>query len=225
VVAVPVPSLAVRDGTALEWKREAIWHNPDRNQLIARLVEALTAGDRKALRKLGVVLDRKPLPPRPAIAILVEGAEHGRALQGYLRAGYELLQGEAEYEANPKIDTPARGTIVTQVRAATGGVDADIIIRADGDGGTLVLRKFPPRADEGRKDIRLIDIADLHDGGPTPNIRRRLHAYEDQGLRLLTTVHELHLALKTTIKENITPSPDARPPAAADSGDKDQAGP
>src|SRR5262249_25207173 len=74
------------DGTALERKRRAYWHNDKRNDHVAAAARAFGAGDLNQLWERGLLLRDAdsiiavPGGGAPAVAVLVESVEHGREL-------------------------------------------------------------------------------------------------------------------------------------------------
>ena len=128
----------------LERKRQAMWHNLHRNRAIAELAQSLWARDLRALANYGILREhaprlfdpRRPADRRPSVAILVESPEHGRQHHRLLR-DWQLLDatsgvGREVDSLPPEFD---KG-IVTVLRAHRVGLAADMVIRADGMGGT-----------------------------------------------------------------------------------------
>jgi hypothetical protein len=78
------------------------------------------------------------------------------------------------------------GVVVTTTYAATHGIDADVLIRADGGGGGLFVRDFPQSGvsrdavPRGRR-IFLIDFDDDFDARAREAVRGRLAAYAAAG--------------------------------------------
>lgn len=170
----------------LGWKRGSIWDNAERNAAVARLANALAGGDAEVLWGSGLFLDEEiaGLPDALRIAVLVESAEHARAL-GRLLPGWRLLHagGEAPVDAGGGAAGGPDLSIVTMTCAHDRGrLAADVVIRADGTPWPLDL---PLRADGpvdgGGRPVLLVDLADHQDGTARDATRRRWLAYRRRG--------------------------------------------
>jgi hypothetical protein len=168
----------------LEWKRGSLWANPERNAAIARLAVALGGGDLAALWEFGLFLDDEPvarLRSDRRVAVLVESAEHGRAL-GRLLPGWSLLragEGRVERPAPAGADL----LIATAMFAReSGGLGAEVVIRADGMPWSLDVGLPAGRpGGAGERPVLLVDLADHQDRAARDATRRRWLDYCDRG--------------------------------------------
>jgi hypothetical protein len=176
--------------TALERKRRTFWLNGGRNALIARVAAAFSTGERKQLWEAGLLLadgGGLPLTGRPAVTVLVESAEHARALLRRL-PGWELLDavptppgGRPSCPIHPFKLRPFDRLIVTALAAARlEVVDTDVLVRA-GPESPLELPGFPPRSMGPRRRVLLVDVADDGDGMARAAVGRRLRDYAGRG--------------------------------------------
>jgi hypothetical protein len=168
----PVPQLGIRD--ALQWKRQAIWANQDRNAAIARAAIKVAEG-------LGT--PRCHLSPR--VAVLVESPEHGRALAELLE-GWPLLKRCPERPGTTHEDSvlPVR-SIITYLRARQLGIgDVAVLIRADGGGWPLPSIGFPRLANSTSTAVTLVDFEDRGDTRLASDTHRRLSDYRGRGWQI-----------------------------------------
>ena len=166
---------------SLEWKKKAYWHNNRRNEYVASVAKAFAEKNTGKLHKYGIPFQNgKPEIPkagRPAVVVLVESVEHGKELLKRLE-GWELVD-RVPGSTEPDKFSEAKGTIVTAVRAAKDGFDADVVIRATGTTGTGMFRKFPSESNNNRKaSLLVVDFADEHDDLAQADTRRRKREYE-----------------------------------------------
>jgi hypothetical protein len=180
----------------LEWKRHAIWQNPDRNNAIAGIARALVAGDLVALGKHGIFPDATDeamlVNDGCRVAILVESPEHAKEIGARL-PGWRLVTGQSESDverpeltgsssdhAESTSDTRPEATIVTQIGSLTFPMGTfDIVIRADGLRWPLEV----PHLFEGRRNgkqcrLLLIDLRDDFDEIALDATRRRIADYQ-----------------------------------------------
>jgi hypothetical protein len=178
------------DVTALERKRRTFWLNDGRNDLIARVAAAFSTGERKQLWEAGLLLTDSggiTLTSRPAVTVLVESAEHARALLRLL-PGWELLDAvptppgaRPAFPREPFKLRPLDRTVVTSLAAARlTTLDADVLVRA-GPECPLELPGFPPRSMGPRRVVVLVDVADDCDGLARAAVGRRLRDYAARG--------------------------------------------
>ncbi|MDB5320478.1 MAG: hypothetical protein JWN40_2109 [Phycisphaerales bacterium] len=176
----------------LERKRKTVWHNTRRNDAIAKTAIAMATGDLNVLGEMGLFLDEPAdvldtFRSSMQVAILVESTEHAHELLKRLPA-WEI--GSQISDANQGPVTTAEpvgisgptGMIVTFMWAALHGIDADVVIRADGGSTNFPLKGFPPAKEacsSGR--VFFIDIADDFDNQAARASRHRLQDYRRRG--------------------------------------------
>ena len=129
------------------------------------------------------------LTGRPAVTVLVESAEHARALLRRL-PGWELLDAvptqpgaRPAFPKDPFRLRPLDRVIVTALAAARlEVVDTDVLVRAGPECplGQLELAGFPPRS-VGPRRVLLVDVADDCDGLARAVVGRRLRDYAARG--------------------------------------------
>jgi hypothetical protein len=177
------------DVTALERKRFAFWNNATRNDFIAAAARAFSETDEKALWGCGLLLAEGGirLISRPGVTVLVESAEHARALLRRL-PGWEVLDAvptppgaRPAFPKDPFRLRPLDRVIVTALAAARlEVVDTDLVLRA-GPEPPLELPGFPPRSMGPRRLVLLVDVADDGDGMARAAVGRRLRDYAARG--------------------------------------------
>jgi hypothetical protein len=176
------------DVAALARKRFAFWNNATRNDFIAAVARAFSACDEQALWACGLLLagGGTPLTSRPGVTVLVESAEHARALLQRL-PGWEALDAvptppgaRPAFPRDPFRLRPLDRVIVTSLAAARlEVVDTDVLVRA-GPECPLGLAGFPPRS-MGPRRVLLVDVADDCDGLARAAVCRRLRDYAARG--------------------------------------------
>ncbi|MFM8270780.1 MAG: hypothetical protein ACKODX_00375 [Gemmata sp.] len=176
----------------LKWKREAIWDNAGRNELIAGVAEKLARKPRKVLHGYGISTKVVQLPDRvwQRVVVLVENVEHATRLQKLL-PDWEVLHAiptddepwDGEEDPN---ELPPVGVIATLVYVAKNGIGCDILVRATAGTGKLswdAIRGGYKKA--GTTPALVVDIGD--EGGKRERrdteIRRR--EYREQGLEVV----------------------------------------
>jgi hypothetical protein len=180
VVMVEAPPIqAPGKLTPLERKRTTIWHNDQRNDLIAGIASAVASGDVQTfsqrcefLNQHGDLLSQRS---NLGIAILVESTEHGRELQRRL----------PEWTLDTAIpdDDGVTGccschrSIVTQAFASQ-GLNADVLIRATGTASPLMVRGFPSILQT--RAIVLFDLADDFDEQAICDTAARIRDYKSR---------------------------------------------
>jgi hypothetical protein len=177
------------DVTALERKRAAYWGNASRNDFIATVARAFTACDEQTLWSCGLLLAEGGirLISRPGVTVLVESAEHARALLRRL-PGWEVLDAvptppgaRPAFPKDPFRLRPLDRVIVTSLAAARlEVVDTDVLVRG-GPECPLELPGFPPRSVGPRRLVLLVDVADDGDGMARAAVARRLRDYAGRG--------------------------------------------
>jgi len=138
----PVPMPAMR--TMLAFKRAAFWRNKPRLRAIAGIATAVLEGDSTSLLGYGLRIEEKELPGTVAdrlVAILVESLDQGKRLQRML-PNWPLLTRSSGQEEQA-IAEEAKGVIATLVYAARNTVLADVLIRATGGKGEILVTGFP----------------------------------------------------------------------------------
>lgn len=195
VVMMPTPRCTVPAYTTpLAGKRTLYWHNPTRNQHIARVARAVAAGDQGALREMGLgrrdVTALTRTSAQKKVVILVESLEHGRHLLDTL-PGWALLAKATPTPATtaaPKAEnTGTASTIVSAVYAAQEIVEADVLIRATGTAWPLRLRDFPPqRQQEVQDEVVVVDFMEEFDAQARYDANRRIDDYRRRGMNVVT---------------------------------------
>ena len=178
---------AVDEGDALTWKRTAYWRNDRRNDAIAAIGTGAAAGDMAAFWQAGMLLDENEaylanIKPSD-VSILVESTEHGQELLSRLPGWLlrHLRPKESTAASAGGIQGPA-GEIVTVAYAARHGVQAGILIRADGGDSPMAIKGFPVNEGATPLDSALvIDIKDSFCRGARRDTRRRIQHYRRVG--------------------------------------------
>jgi hypothetical protein len=181
---VPLVPIEV-NANSLDRKRQAVWHNERRNEVISQIADALARRKPEALWRHGLLLDGDHLElgagtRQLRVAILVESPEHGRELARRLTE-WPLLVGQRSYE--DRDDRLPTQSIITLVNAdGLARRHIDVLVRADGTSGPLDLPGFPPRA-RGRqgRPVVLVDFGDEDDAIAVAATRRRLQDYQARG--------------------------------------------
>ena len=185
VVILKTPDLLKSvTGSILEVKRQSIWHNDARNDLVAKTATALVTNDRKSLAALGLsqgITTIMTSMDRPEVAIQVESIQHAKELLQRL-PDWRLLSKSAEpieqfhkpSESGRKTKIANSGSIITgMMMEEIHQLAVDCIIRADGGLGDWTARCLNTASDRpglGRK--LLIDFDDTGLGGGDTTQRR-----------------------------------------------------
>jgi hypothetical protein len=190
VIVVEAPwSPAVTAATALDHKRQAVWHNRVRNEFIATLAGGLTGGEDRVLFEHGLLHPDAILPTAGEggrrVVILVESTEHGRQLTRLL-PGWPLYSSPTASAGSRPPDAGLPRRCVLTLVAANGphSVDVDVLVRAGGGEGALELPGYPPPATEARSEVVVIDLADGGDDKAEADTRSRLRGYPRDGWRV-----------------------------------------
>lgn len=183
------------NSSGLERKRQAVWNNNRRNEVVAAVAKAVVDDSQDDLIAYGLDLGGKggrSRHRRPRVAILVESPEHGRALQRLLPT-WPLLKDRKNREVgfssisrrdSHDLDEGLPGlAIVTMMHAQDiDQFDVDVLIRADGNGWPLKLPGFPPRLEACEdRGATLIDFGDESDAASAEATRARLEGYRSKG--------------------------------------------
>jgi hypothetical protein len=179
---------------ALARKRRLWWHHQQRNRIVGKLAVALARGDVKALRASGVRLspeERRGVSKGWRVAVLVESLRHAAVLLellpgwGLLDAVPDDCSGEGGKSGRTHTTTkmPA-GTIITLTRAWKDEIDVDVLLRATGGRGRLLLDGSEPQGVEvAATAARLVvDFVDSADAGAARDTACRVQDYRDQDL-------------------------------------------
>jgi hypothetical protein len=190
----PPPGTIENGETFLERKRAMVWHNPARNDFLARVSRAIGARDRTALRALGVRRRDLRLPAGTdplRVIVLVESTEHGRWLSPLL-PGWKMHDAVARSRSpattpNGAIPCLVGPAIVTIARAALSALRADVVVLASGRVESLDLAGAPgSEADDGAAHpITLIDLDDRFDRQAAENSGRRILEYQRRGIDVI----------------------------------------
>ena len=160
-----------------------------RAALLRAAGRAFSETDEKALWGCGLLLAEGGirLISRPGVTVLVESAEHARALLRRL-PGWEVLDAvptppgaRPAFPKDPFRLRPLDRVIVTALAAARlEVVDTDLVLRA-GPEPPLELPGFPPRSMGPWRLVLLVDVADDGDGLARAAVGRRLRDYAARG--------------------------------------------
>lgn len=170
----------------LEWKRTSIWANSGRNAAVARIATALAGGDAGVLGEFGLFLEEEVagLPDDRRVALLVESAEHARAL-GRLLPGWRLrLAGQESQESGQgtAVGGPELSIDTITFAYEIGGLAADVVVRADGTPWPLdPAPRSIHRAGADDRPLLLVDLADHQDGTARDATRGRWCDYRNRG--------------------------------------------
>jgi hypothetical protein len=182
----------IKGQSALDAKRAQIWRNAARNELIAQVALDLT--DRA-----------EPYRGRwPAVTILVDSVEHGRASLEHLPQWQLLHCRTPADKARLKLENVTQaGTaveyaaytgvtlhryILTTTRAEQmGSLHTDIVIWAPGSSGIIDTQALPPRSADGSpRPMVIVDFVDRSEPGVEADSRGRLQQYEQRGFQVHT---------------------------------------
>jgi hypothetical protein len=197
VLMIETPACPIDSRWAgLERKRRLLWHNSNRNQLIATVAQAFVRRDRKTLQECG--LPRHEFHYGRTVVVLVESTEHGHQL-------LELMPGWAMLDASPKEDglefdsnyyaesKPPQGWVMTLVYADRSGIAADVLVRATGGRGKLRLNGFPNERNSATSSALLIDFDDQGDFEARTDTALRVEDYRQNAFQMVnktrTTKH------------------------------------
>jgi hypothetical protein len=179
----------VRQG--VRWKREAIWRNAGRNEVIAGAAEMVARRPRKFLRKHGATSHaiRWPDRVRQRVVLLVEVTEHAEWLERLLPAWefrHAIPTDREPDDAEEDGDEPTpRGVIATLVYAARYGVRCDVLLRATGGTGRLDWGGITGLGGRGTRPTLVVDVMDTFDERARADAETRRLEYQQQGLRVL----------------------------------------
>lgn len=167
---------------SLEWKRTTIWHNARRNEQIAAVARAFAESRTKKLREYGVRFqDRQPQftnAASPAVVILIESEEHGKELLKRLKA-WELVSGMTGGPERPASEI-MKQKIVTTVRAASQGFEADVVINAAGGSGLAAFQNIVGEVaidEHSQVPALIVDFSDNYDDMTIHDTRNRSQSY------------------------------------------------
>lgn len=150
VVMVDVPSCPMNPAwDPVERKRRLWWHNDKRHLFVAGLAQALVTGDKDELRNHGIQLthtERRHCRQGWRVAVLVESSRHGAAQLNLLPAWKLFVLGTDDTRRESAMRSSVtgklvktKGSIITLTRAWRKGISADVMIRATGGQGQLLL--------------------------------------------------------------------------------------
>jgi hypothetical protein len=164
-------SILPRPESSMAWKR-ALWHHAQRNALLAHVARALQDHDRAALQAAGLSRLASSRPRGRRVWILTESHDHAELLAALL-PGWDLLHAKSPA-------SQARVAIATMRYGARGGLNCDLLVRADGGPGWPAELKFPCRSLVPRR-AWLIDLLDEADESGRRATDSRLRAYRQLG--------------------------------------------
>lgn len=187
--AISLPVSANLDPLAR--KRERIWRNKRRNELIARCARAFDHHDLVSLMNLGLMVvptdeEWLELAAEIKVVILVESHEHARALARFLPDWPVLSMSTSASSSSAQAPAP-RYAIVTLTYAMADGIEADVLIRGDGGTFPMNLPGFPPDAVTARAGrVYLIDFDDAEANDPrgANDFAGRVRDYQGRGWML-----------------------------------------
>ncbi len=155
--------------TPFDWKRQCVWHNARRNELVWQQVQAWqeVRWDR-AVAKLPDI-SAADLEPRTAnVIVLVDSVDHARVLQRE-RPEWRIRH-VVPHQTGMPIGSVSRWCactnqeIVTMTAAARYGIAADVVIRADGS-ATPWSDAWLHRASENKVGKTMKCVVDFDDSG------------------------------------------------------------
>lgn len=144
VLLVPAPITKLGTfTTALEGKRNLIWHNRRRNQAVAHLATAFVAGNISALWEHGVLLQEEEKwcdsyfhTPTPTVTVLVQNREHATELHSLL-PDWNILTNASH------APTTLHKVIVTELAATKWEIHSQVLITATGSAVAWESILFP----------------------------------------------------------------------------------
>jgi hypothetical protein len=162
-------------------KRSLLWQNTARNQRIADVAQALSSGDQHRIARLELAdsaawLWETETLPDLGIVIVVESAEHGRAL-GELLPGWRLARATSGVEDNDDSILLRGNAIATFTCTNQGMVAANVVIYAAGYGGRWIEQLGPQwRGLQGDRML-VIDVDDGYDPDIHHDVIQRVMDY------------------------------------------------
>jgi hypothetical protein len=174
-------------------KRSGIWRHPVRNRRLARLAEALSAGEPVHDRRSPGQEGGPEVPGPRRVAIVVENVEHAivlaKRLPGWAVVTSDdvflarLSRDDRQLLAYRRADAGRQDKVIATMAAeAIRPTELDVLIRADGGVG---LPSFPEGAllVDGSSDaaLDLVDFNDRHHPGLRKRSQRRREAYRRRG--------------------------------------------
>jgi hypothetical protein len=174
-------------GTPLD-RKQALWRDTARNRRIAIACRALATGDERAMLQLGFppAVAQDLARHRRRITVVVESLHHRFLLQQLL-PGWTLMGGvNGEYGAH-RVPDGAPGRIVTELYLAHHPVDADVLIRASGE-GTLGDLGIPLLATD-HPEGKLLIVDYLY--GSSHDVQRRIGEYRGYGWMVHTATNPI----------------------------------
>lgn len=144
---VPPPGPVINANNAYERRRDGIWLNDHRNDIVAAVAIAAASGDTATLWESGLLLDQdENVLQGASVAVLVENSEHGRQLLQRL-PGWVLRTIDMDFvsartfdeENENSADNPYQ--IITLRYVAEHGVNSDLLI--DATGGSVRPIQWP----------------------------------------------------------------------------------
>jgi hypothetical protein len=193
----------------LAYKRDRYWLNPERSRHIAAVANAITDAvvqrSVSMLWKLGVMVDDvaiNNLPNHFRAVILVESTEHARALHSRL-PGWERRD-----LADNNAGRRGARMIVTVSYMLAYGIEADILIRAEG-GGRMEFAGFPRPGTAGAGQTAiLVDFDDHSDAAAAAATRQRVQDYTRRGwMTELTQISRSRLHTRLQAKHTMPTAP------------------
>jgi hypothetical protein len=184
-------------GKALEHKRQCIWHNPVRNQFLTDVAIAMATGQDEIVHTQGplsLIIDLRPEPMGGRrVIVLVENIEHGQELANLL-PDWPLFCSAARDSGSPlpASGLPAKCIVSLFVAHQLPELPFDVLIHATAGKGPPDVPGFPPRFQERRPDVVLIDLADEGDERSEENTHHRLSAYKKRRWQVSASARWLH---------------------------------
>ena len=177
--------------TAYQRKRHRFWANDARNDALADIARAAAAGDMAALWEHGLMLGEQDWFQRHdrhlSVVIMAEVMEHARQLQQRLPSWSIACKVPGSIEQQRQAGQHADWQqarldrcIVTSVYAEQIGINADVVIRADGTAARWNLN-CGPFSDAAGMPLAIIDLLDDADEQAQQDTLRRILDYQRRG--------------------------------------------
>lgn len=186
----PSVPLDMRQLNPLQRKQCALWSNNRRNQYIADMAVAFSVTNVPKLNELGLLLNRPPdvlhgYDGRMRVAILAETVQHAQVLHALLphwelRTAVPQLQPQGS-STHWQIAYAERA-IVTMGFADRYGINAEVVVRADGTNTAWQEAWGPHPSPYERNDTMfVVDLKDDYDEAAQRHRAERQQQYEERG--------------------------------------------
>lgn len=186
----PSVPLDIRRLNPLQRKQCALWSNNRRNQYIADMAVAFSVTNVPKLYELGLLLNRPPdvlqdYNGRMRVAILAESVQHAQVLHALL-PHWELRTAVPELQPEGSVTNwqiaYAERAIVTMGFADRYGINAEVVVRADGTNTAWQEAWGPHPSPYERNDTMfVVDLKDDYDEAAQRHRAERQQQYEERG--------------------------------------------